>query len=138
MIATGAVGCIGGGWLTEHVGSARVAAWALAVSGAMCIAYPFLGAAASPVLMALLMVWGLAVVADSPQFSALSARAAPAELVGGALAAQNCIGFAITVVSIDLVTSVWARLGTQAVWLLAPGPVVGLIAIRPLLMKKRK
>lgn len=138
VIATGAAGCIGGGWLTEHVGSARVAAAALAVSGTMCIAYPFLRGAASPMLIALLLIWGLAVVADSPQFSALSARAAPPELVGGALAAQNCIGFAITVVSIDLVTSSWSRLETQVVWLLAPGPVVGLLAIRPLLLRSRE
>ncbi|HEV8383461.1 MAG TPA: MFS transporter, partial [Candidatus Acidoferrales bacterium] len=135
VIATGAAGCIGGGWLTEHLGSARVAAGALAVSGAMCVAYPFVRAAATPVLVALLLVWGLAVVADSPQFSALSARAAPVNLVGGALAAQNCIGFAITLASIDLVTSVWARMGVKVVWLLAPGPVIGLVAIRPLLRR---
>jgi MFS family permease len=138
VIATGAVGCIGGGWLTEHVGSARVAGTALLVSGALCVAYPFLHGASAPGLIALLLVWGLAVVADSPQFSALSARAAPADLVGGALAAQNCIGFAITVISIDVVTSVWAHMEANAVWLLAPGPFLGLLAIRPLLKRKQE
>jgi MFS family permease len=137
IVGIGAAGCVlGGGW-SRRIGSARVAAVSLIASGTMCAAYPWLaewGAAAA--LMGLL-IWGLAVVADSPHFSALSAAASPRDQVGSALAIQNSIGFFITTVAIDLSSGLWKALGPNGAWVLLPGPVFGLLAFWPLVRKPR-
>lgn len=132
IIASGALGCVVGGYFSRRHGSARVAAVALAGSATAAIIYPTVSGDAS-IALGVLVLWGIAVVADSPQFSALSARASPTHLVGSALAIQNSIGFAITIVSIGLATDWIATIGARSAWLLVPGPVFGLIAIAPLL-----
>lgn len=132
VIGIGAAGCVLGGVLSRRIGSARVAAVALAVSALCCAIYPFATGWPPLLLAALMLVWGASVVADSPHFSALSARACAPESVGSALAFQNAIGFAITMASIELTTRLWPLIGDRVAWVLLPGPVLGLIALRPL------
>ncbi|WP_322059378.1 MFS transporter [Paraburkholderia sp. J63] len=137
IIGIGAVGCVAGGIFSKWFGSARAAFIALLVSGCLCLMYPFLAGKIHGVMqLALLAVWGLAVIADSPQFSALSVRACPPELIGGALTLQNSIGFFLSACSIFAATSVYHSLGTWISLILLPGPVLGLLAMSPLLAKK--
>ena len=106
-------------------------------SGLMCLIYPLLAQDWVVLRFVALLVWGFFVVADSPQFSSISARSCPPEWVGSALALQNSIGFFITIVSITLMLGVIEALGSQALWLLVPGPVLGLMGLWPLLKKTR-
>ncbi|WP_422777498.1 MFS transporter [Pseudomonas mediterranea] len=126
IMALGAVGSILGGVLSQRTGSAKVALGALSLSGTCGLLF-VLCADYLPVwaLLALLGIWGASVVADSPQFSALAAQACPRDAVGSALAIQNSIGFAITVVSIAVTSWLFERIGIDALWLLVPGPVLG-------------
>jgi predicted MFS family arabinose efflux permease len=132
IIGIGALGCVLGGWWSQRAGSARVAATALGLSALCCALFPLGEAWPAGAKIALLLLWGASVVADSPHFSALSARACAPELVGSALAIQNSIGFAITMISIHLGMAWIGDWGSHIAWLLLPGPLLGLIALYPL------
>ena len=132
-IASGAAGCLAAGHLADTLGKARVARLALATSGACCLATTFVYGRPAPWLFALVAVWGFAVVADSAQFSALVSERAPEDAVGTALTLQTSLGFLLTMATIDALPRVAAVVGWQwASWLLALGPLAGLLAMGPL------
>ena len=85
-----------------------------------------------------MIFWGVVVVGDSPQFSALTAATAPKAFVGSALTIVNCIGFALTVASIQVTAALGAALPFTG-WFVpvAIGPVLGLVAFRRLLVSSR-
>jgi MFS family permease len=130
VIAAGAVGCVVGGRVSRLRGSLLVARVALAGSAVCCLLSPALPHVPAEVAFGVLAVWGFFVVADSPQFSAMSAKASPPDAVGSALAVQNSIGFLITVLAIQLTADLWPDLHEWTPWVLAPGPLMGLLALR--------
>jgi MFS family permease len=125
-IGSGAVGCVLAGFVADRVGKARVAMWAMLASAA-CAALTIAVFGRAPwLLYALVMIWGFAVVADSAQFSALVSEYAPREHVGTALTLQTCIGFLLTIVTIEALPRVAQAASWQwASLLLVPGPLLG-------------
>jgi MFS family permease len=132
-IGSGTAGCVLAGWLADRVGRARVAIWALWTSAA-CAALTAIVFGAPPIWFFLLaIVWGFAVVADSAQFSALVSEYSPPDYVGTALTLQTCLGFLLTIVTIELMPRLAAAVGWRwASWLLVPGPILGILAMRAL------
>lgn len=132
-IASGAIGSAAAGVYADRFGQARVARWAMAASALCCCASPWLLRAPAALLVPFAIVWGVAVVADSAQLSALIARFSPRDHVGTALTVQTCTGFLLTMGSIRLLPVVADRIGwTWAFVALAPGPILGAAALKAL------
>jgi MFS family permease len=133
VVGSGGLGCVLGGHAAQRWGSARVAAVCLGISGLCCVLAPWLLHASDAVFAIWLLVWGISAAGDSPQFSTLTARNAPAQAVGSVLTLTNSIGFAISIVSILIFVALTEHMPLG--WLLtglAIGPVLGLWAMRPL------
>jgi MFS family permease len=126
-IASGTIGCIVAGEFADRVGRANVTIVAMAVSGSCALVTGFLVASPMPVLVAVGLIWGASVVADSAQFSACVTELAPASYVGTALTLQTCLGFLLTTLTIELVPRWVAAWGWGRAFIpLAIGPVFGI------------
>lgn len=136
VIAAGAVGAMAGGWAADRYGRATVTMFAMAVSGLCAAGIGLLfGGPAWPLLLASL-IWGVAIIADSAQFSAAVAERADHALVGTMLTIQTSTGFLLTLVSIQLVPVVVGWVGWRhAFAFLAVGPALGILAMARLRRK---
>jgi predicted MFS family arabinose efflux permease len=131
IIGIGGLACVLGGYLSQMAGTKRTAIMALLLSCGCCLVSPFLFAIESAgFFVAFLLFWGMVVIADSPLFSTLVAQNAPAEVKATALTIVNCIGFSITIISIQLLNSLNELTDSNRIYsILAIGPIFGLIAL---------
>src|SRR5690606_30384253 len=83
-VAAGGLGSVLAGTWADRLGRERITIWAMAVSGACSLVIGWLTSLPLVALIALALVWGFAIVADSAQFSALVTEVAPPHAVGTA------------------------------------------------------
>jgi MFS family permease len=131
IIASGGLSCAFGGMLSLYFGPKRIATISLFLSGLCCLCSPlFLSGSSFYILLVFLIVWGLVITADSPLFSTLVAQNAPEESKGTSLTIVNCIGFFITIVSIQLMKVLSENMNMKYMYTtLAIGPALGLVAL---------
>ncbi len=129
VVAAGGVSCVLAGLVADRIGRTATTMLAMLGSGtcAALIAFTF----QEPVLLlAVALIWGFTIVADSAQFSTAVSELAPKEYIGTALSVQTCVGFTLTLVSIRLVPVMVDAFGWSFAFLaLAPGPFLGTLAM---------
>ena len=126
----GLLGAVAAGRLADRLGRTAITSGAMLISAACCLASPLAFGAALPVLVAVLLVWGASVIADSAQFSAAVTELAEPRYAGSVLALQLAAGFTLTIVSIRLVPVVVDAVGWRYALLpLAAGPLLGTVAM---------
>ena len=128
IIGIGAISCVLAGYLAEKFSPQKIAFNALFLSCVCCIISPFIFLTQHEVLfISFLLFWGMVVIADSPLFSTIVAQNAPSKDKGTALTIVNCIGFAITIVSIQTISYFQNSIDSNFIFMiLAIGPILGL------------
>jgi len=145
-IAIGALGCIWAGVASDRLQDsadsarvaqrARVTMIAMAASAACCLlaAWAFHHPA---LLVTVTMIWGIAIIADSAQFSAVISEVSDKSYVGTALTLQTALGFLLTAFAIRSTAAIAGRFGWRwALASLAAGPLLGIWAMSGLLPRR--
>lgn len=132
IIGIGSIACVIGGYISHKFGAKKIAVLTLLLSCLCCIISPLFFMVKSPtVFIGFLLIWGMLVITDSPLFSSLIAKNAPTQIKGTALTIVNCIGFLITIISIQLLSNLQESFNPIYIYtLLAFGPLLGLLALR--------
>ena len=130
VVGVGAFGCYLGGRLGDRWGRTRTTVIAMTISGLCALAIGFASEGPLWLVVALGLIWGLTVVADSAQFSTMVTELADQAYVGTALTLQLSVGFTLTIVTIWLIPVIEVAHGWGwAFAMLALGPALGIIAM---------
>ncbi|GAL68648.1 MFS transporter [Jejuia pallidilutea] len=131
VIGIGGLSCVLSGYLSQKFTSKLIATLSLSLSFLCCLLSPLFFVLNTKLLfLGFLVFWGMAVIADSPLFSTLVAQNVPSKAKGTALTIVNCIGFAITIISIQLLNMLQNYITPKYLFLvLAIGPAIGLFGL---------
>ncbi|MEQ8348860.1 MAG: MFS transporter [Sneathiellaceae bacterium] len=136
-IGLGGLACVAAGLLADRIGKVQVTIWAMALSGTAAILTGLAFGGPVWLVVLLVLVWGITVIPDSAQFSALVADYAPPEEAGTLLTLQTALGFLLTLFTVQLLPMAAAAIGWPlALAGLALGPAFGLVAMAQLLHKR--
>jgi len=129
-VASGAIGCVGAGFLADRLGRTTLTIIAMAVSGSCAATVGLLFCSAPWALLTLCIVWGISIVADSAQFSASVAELSDPARVGTMLTLQTALGFTLTLATIHLLPHWVDALGWRYAFVpLSIGPALGVWAM---------
>lgn len=134
VVASGAIGCLLGGWLSDRIGRCRTCVGMMAASGTCALLIGFAFDGPGWLLVSLALIWGVTIIGDSAQFSTAVTELADQRYVGTAVTLQLGIGFALTVLSIWAMPILAGWLGSWR-WtfiFLVPGPLIGAVSMAAL------
>jgi len=131
IIGIGGLACVLFGSVSKILGEKKTASLALLLSGVCCLVSPLLFTVSNQlVFIIFLMFWGMVVVADSPLLSTLVVQKAPSDIKGTALTIVNCLGYFITIISLQCITLLLSYTNSNFIYIiLAIGPILGLVTL---------
>lgn len=137
-IASGAILCPFAGRMADRLGKAELTILAMLISGASALASA--AVFGGPILLVALVfiLWGLSVIPDSAQFSALVADLSPPEITGSLMSLQTALGFALTIMTVQVTPIIAERFGWPLLFcILALGPIAGVMSMSKLTRKNQ-
>ncbi len=129
-IAAGGLACVFAGNVADKIGKAEVTIIAMIISSIAAILTAVTFGGPVWITFGIVVVWGISVIPDSAQFSALVADASPPDQVGSLMTLQTALGFALTFITVQMAPALASGFGWPVVLgALAIGPVLGIVAM---------
>ena len=130
IIGVGALSCVAAGWVADRIGKAELTIIAMIISGISAVLFAFSFGGPIWITVLVSIIWGLSIIPDSAQFSVLVADHAQSDQAGSLMTFQTALGFALTIITVQLAPLVAALVGWPVMMgLLALGPLFGVYSM---------
>lgn len=129
-IGAGGFACVYAGWFADKVGKAETTIIAMSLSGLSALATAATFGGPVWLTFAVVVIWGITIIPDSAQFSALVADAARPDQAGSLMTLQTALGFTLTFFTVQGMPLLVELFGWAPVLaILALGPAFGIVAM---------